>query len=291
MKKVAVYIALSSLIFSTMEVGLKIAQGAVDPFQMTFLRFLIGGACLLPFGLMELRGKGLPSARLLAWQAALGVVCVPVSMVLFQLSVTHSNAATVAVIFCSNPIFIALFAHFLNKNDRLTKLKLLAIAPAAAGIIFMARPWDMRAGDSAVGVLLSISSAMLFALYSTLSARTLDKAGTCAQTSASFIFGALALLIAMLIAGIPAFDGLAANLPIILYVGIVVTGGGYILFFLAVKSSNSTTASLTFFFKPAIAPVMAVIVLGETITWNVYAGIALVLLASYMIIYDKRKTG
>jgi drug/metabolite transporter (DMT)-like permease len=291
-KKTALYIILSALIFSTMEVALKIAGGTVDPLQMTFLRFVIGGVLLLPFGLREMRAAGLrPDGRLLAWQAMLGVICVPASMVLFQLGVMYSNAATAAVIFCSNPIFIAFFAHFLNENDRLTRLKLLSIPPAVAGIVFMIRPWDVREGDSIGGALLSVSAAILFALYSTLGTRTLARAGTWAQTSVSFLFGAGALLVIMLIAERPVATGLAADIPVVLYAGIVVTGGGYIFFFLAAKASDATTASLTFFFKPVLAPVVAVIVLGESVAWNMLCGIALILTASYMIIHDKRRRG
>jgi drug/metabolite transporter (DMT)-like permease len=291
MRKTASYIMISALIFSTMEVALKIAGGTIDPLQMTFLRFAVGGACLLPFGLREMREIGRPGGRLLAWQAMLGVVCVPASMVLFQLGVMHSNAATAAVIFCSNPIFIAFFAHFLNENDRLTKLKLLSIGPALAGILFMARPWDVRAGDSIGGALLSLAAAILFALYSTLGTRTLARGGIWAQTSVSFLFGAAALLAVMLAAGRPVVPASAADIPIILYAGLVVTGGGYIFFFLAVKASNATTASLVFFFKPVLAPVIAVATLEESIAWNTVVGVALVLAASYMILHDKRRLG
>jgi drug/metabolite transporter (DMT)-like permease len=287
-KKVALYIIISSLIFSTMEVALKITGSTTDPLQMTFLRFIIGGAFLLPFGLREMKAKGKPDPRLLAWQLLLGIICVPASMVMFQLGVTHSNAATAAVIFCSNPIFIALFAHILNDNDKLTKLKLLSIPPAIAGIILMASPWDLRPGDTLPGALFSTAAAVIFALYSTLGARTLHRTGARAQTSVTFIFGALALLAVMLPAGAPIATGVAANLPAILYIGIVVTGGGYLFFFLAVEASNATTAALIFFFKPILAPIIAVLALHETITWNMLAGIALVLAASYLIIRDKR---
>jgi drug/metabolite transporter (DMT)-like permease len=291
MKKAALYIILSALIFSTMEVALKIAGSTVDPLQMTFLRFAIGGVCLLPFGLREMKEVGRPDGKLLAWQAMLGLICVPLSMVLFQFGVMLSNAATAAVIFCSNPIFNAYFAHFLNEHDRLTRLKILSIAPAVAGILFMIRPWDVREGDSIGGALLSLSAAILFALYSTLGARTLARAGTWAQTSMSFLFGAGALLVVMLATGSPVVRGLAADLPVVLYVSLVVTGGGYILFFLAIKASNATTASLIFFFKPVLAPAVAVIALGELVAWNMVVGIALILAASYMIIYDKRENG
>ena len=58
---------------------------------------------------------------------------------------------------------------------------------------------------------------------------------------------------------------------------------------MAIKNSDAATGSLAFFIKPAIAPVMAVIFLKETILWNTYIGIALILAASYMNIRYQRK--
>ena len=68
-------------------------------------------------------------------------------------------------------------------------------------------------------------------------------------------------------------------------------GAGILLLFQsykAVRCSNGVTFS-AFFLKPAIAPVMAVIFLGETILWNTYIGIGLILLASYMNIKYQKK--
>jgi drug/metabolite transporter (DMT)-like permease len=288
MKKVVTLIILSALIFATMEVALKYAGSTVDPLQMTFLRFLIGGVVLLPPGIAEIRRNNTKfDARLLLRMVILGTICVPVSMIMFQYGVMHANAATASVIFCVNPVFTAFFAHFLNKNDRFTKLKALSLAFAIPGIVMMMRPWDMQAGNTLHGALLMVGAAATFSLYSVIGTRTLAKVGTFAQTSLCFIFGAAVLLIAMLFMKRPVISGLSGNVPVILYAGIIVTGLGYLLYFLAIKYKNATTGSITFFLKPAIAPFIAVIILHEKILWNMYIGIALILLASFIIIREK----
>jgi drug/metabolite transporter (DMT)-like permease len=53
--------------------------------------------------------------------------------------------------------------------------------------------------------------------------------------------------------------------------------------------ADAATGSLAFFLKPAIAPVIAVIVLKETILWNTFVGIGFILVASYMNIRYQRK--
>ena len=55
MKKLVLFILLSATLFSTMEVVLKIAGNQLDAFQLTLIRFFIGGMFLLPFALMEIK--------------------------------------------------------------------------------------------------------------------------------------------------------------------------------------------------------------------------------------------
>jgi drug/metabolite transporter (DMT)-like permease len=91
----------------------------------------------------------------------------------------------------------------------------------------------------------------------------------------------------MLLLDRPFFDNVADNIGILLYLSIVVTGLVYVLYGLAIKHSNASTASIVFFLKPVIAPFFAVIVLGETITYNMFIGIALILAASYILTFRK----
>lgn len=291
MKKVIPFIIISALIFATMEVALKLAGAAIDPFQMTFIRFLIGGIILLPFGIAELRKKQLKlNASQMLYLLLLGIICVPCSMILFQFGVMNSNAATSAVLFCVNPIFTAVFAHFMNKNDKITLMKILSLSISIPGIIFMIRPWNIQPGNTLFGALLTIGAAVLFSLYSVLGTRSVKKIGAFAQTSISFLCGTFVLFLMLIVMNKPVFSGLSANIPIVLYIGIVVTGGGYLFYFLAIRYSNASTGSVTFLLKPALAPIIAVIILSESITWNMYIGIVLILLASWLNILDKRKT-
>ena len=89
--------------------------------------------------------------------------------------------------------------------------------------------------------------------------------------------------------GRPVLEGVASNIPIVLYVGIFVTGIGYFCYFKAIELSDAATGSFAFFLKPAIAPVLAAIILKETILWNTITGIGLILAASLMnILHQKR---
>lgn len=289
MKKAYFFVVLTAFLFGTMEVACKAAGSQLDPFQLTFLRFAIGGLILLPFAAAELKQNKIKlTAKDILILAGVGTLGIPLSMVFFQLGVMNSNAATASVLICINPFFTMVFAHFFTE-EKLNRNKFIVLAIGLAGLIFMIKPWNIQEGNTVIGIVYMLLAAVFFGAYTVAGKVSVQKMGIMAQTSISFILGSLILFIIILITGKPVVAGVTDSFILVLYVGIFVTGLGYYSYFMAIKNSDAATGSLAFFLKPAIAPVMAVIFLKETILWNTYIGIGLILAASYMNIRYQRK--
>lgn len=289
MKKAYFFVVLTAFLFGTMEVACKVAGNDLDPFQLTFIRFAIGGLMLLPFAVAELKKNHIRlSIRDIMVLAGVGTLGIPLSMVFFQVGVINSNASTASVLISINPMFTMVFAHMFTE-EKLKKHSVAVLAVALLGLVFMIRPWSLQEGNTVPGIVSMLLAALFFGMYTVAGKVSVQKMGIMAQTSISFILGSLILLIMILIMGRPVTAGVADNLPLVLYVGIFVTGLGYFSYFMAIKLSDATTGSFAFFLKPAIAPLMAVIFLRETILWNTYVGIGLILAASYMNIRYQRK--
>jgi len=209
-------------------------------------------------------------------------------MLFFQLGVMRCNASTAAVLISFNTLFTMIFAHFMA-NEKIRKYNGVVLLIGLAGLIFMIKPWNMQEGNTVIGIIFMLLAALFFGWYTVAGKLSVRKMGLMAQTSFSFIMGSLVLLVIILIMGRPVIEGVAENWLAVAYVSIFVTGLGYFCYFKAIKYSDATTGSIAFFLKPAIAPVIAVIVLHEHIMWNTYIGIGLFLLASYMNIRGKKK--
>jgi drug/metabolite transporter (DMT)-like permease len=296
-----VYIVLCTLIFSTMEVMLKMpaVSGVFKPMQITVERFLIGGLCLVPFAMRILRQKdvrlnGKDCARL----ALTGFLCVPVSMVLYQLAIVYGKASVVAVLFSGNPIFVTLLAYLILREE-IHWNNILALALEICGIVAIINPFSAGTDISMLSVTLSIISALVFALYGVLGKKLTYRCGGLAVTCGSFIFGSAELLIIILLGYIPSVQGFYGSLgldmfsgvpllsginlttlPYFLFICVVNSAAGYVCHMMAIEKTGATTASLIFFFKPIIAPVIALAVLGEAITNNMVFGIAFFLAGS-----------
>ena len=94
----------------------------------------------------------------------------------------------------------------------------------------------------------------------------------------------------MLITGRPVIAGILDNWLVVLYVGVMITGVGYLFYFIGIRYSDATTGSMTFFIKPVIAPVLAMLILHETILWNTVIGIILLIIASTLTLVAAKKS-
>lgn len=291
------FIALATLFFSTMEVALKAIAGQFNPVQITMTRFLVGGVALLPFALHALRARGVRLARQdAAHFAFLGFLGIVVSMTLYQLAVENANASVVAVLFSCNPLFVLLFARLLL-HARIQRHQVVSLLFQGLGILFLINPLHLRI--SAAGLVFSLLAPAAFALYAVAGTRPCARCSGVVVTCGSFLFGSAEMLLLVcvthigpaadfflaqglpLFAEIPLFGGYTPeNLLYMLYICLGVTGGGYAFYFMAVETTSPMTASLVFFFKPVLAPILAFLFLREAIPFTMIVGIGLILVGS-----------
>ncbi len=294
-----VCIAVTTILFSLMEVVMKSVSGDFHPLQFTCSRFLAGGIGLIPFAVGAMKKKRAEhpdfslSGRDLGYFALIGFLGMVLAMSAYQASIGAVPASVTAVLFSSNPIFVTLFAFFILK-EKIGKHNIIALVLDVVGILFIINPFKTKL--SGVGVTLCIAGTFLFALYGVLAKGKCKKYGGIVVTCFTFLFGSLELLALLMLTNVPGIAaflegaGLSqfASIPIlkgyalsnlwqVLFVYIGVTGVGFACYFTAMEKTTANTASLVFFFKPMLAPIFAFLILAETIPINMLAGILLIL--------------
>jgi drug/metabolite transporter (DMT)-like permease len=134
--------------------------------------------------------------------------------------------------------------------------------------------------------------------------------GGLATTAFSFIIGSAELLVLIVASWLPAVAGALRNaglgsfadipilsgldlgiVPVFAYISLCVTGIGYAAYFMAIEETSAATASLVFYIKPALAPVLALVILGESIAPSTIAGIALIVVGSTISFFGSRRAG
>jgi len=262
-KKGYLYIVLTTIIFSTLEIALKLVVVAFNPVQITFTRFFIGGLSLAPFALKLLRKKDITIKGDLGYFAFLGFLGIVISMGLYQLAVQTTKASVVAVLFSCNPVFVTILAFFFA-GEMVKRNNIIALILEVIGTLIIINPLNTKL--RAFGMLLTIASTLTFALYGVLGKRKCEKYGGITVTCLSFIFGSLELLTLIALShnnyvssylslkgfsifcDITLFTGYSIRLiPILLYIFVVNTGIGYACYFKSLEETSAQATSLVFF--------------------------------------------
>lgn len=293
-------IAITTVFFSLMEIVLKFIGGDLNPIQVTFSRFFFGGLVLLPFAINLLRKLAEHDVHMekadLGYFAMLGTIGIVISMTLYQLATVHANASVVAVLFSSNPLFVMVLAYLILREP-IHMRNVVALLFDIVGIICIIDPWDMDI--EFLGVVFTLSATLIFAVYSVLGKRKCYKFGGLVVTCFGFLFGSVELILLASFGHIPVIaDFLIAhglqnfayvpfiagytlhNLPMVIFVYVGVTGLGFASYFTAMEKTSANTASLVFFFKPVLAPILAFFILHENIPLHMLIGILFILVGS-----------
>lgn len=307
MKRTYLYVLLSTILFSSMEIALKLAGQAFNGIQLNFLRFLIGGLFLLPFAIRALKKQHFRlTSRDLALFLITGFSCVVISMTFYQLAVESDQASTVAVLFSCNPIFALIFSYLIL-HERLSRTNLIAVLISLIGLVIIVNPAHLT---RPLGMTLALTSAVTFGLYSIISrwGSMHRHFNGLTMTSLTFLAGAAELAVFMGISHVPAINNLLITRPalrifaavpfiqgitpqtilLLAYICIGVTAGGFGFYFLAMETADVSTASLVFFIKPALAPLMAMFMLQEQISLLTWSGIVVIVLGSIIMFIGNR---
>lgn len=292
-----VFIILSAVLFSSMEIALKLVSNQFNPIQLTFLRFLIGAVVLLPLAIKNIKSRKISLCMDdFLFFIMEGFVCIVVSMSFYQLAILYEKASIVAILFSCNPVFVVPLAYFLL-NEKVYKHTVVSLLICIAGILCIMNPFHMT--GNITGIVFSLLSAATFALYGVIGKKRSHRYGGVVQSCFCFLTGSFEMLAIIMIsrigfvssyltgsgfknfASIPLFKGVTlGSLPALIYIGIFVTGLGYTFYFLAIEYTSAVTGSLIFYIKPALAPVLALLILKEYIAPNTLFGIIIIIASS-----------
>ncbi|WP_271628731.1 DMT family transporter [Caldicellulosiruptor sp. DIB 104C] len=291
MEKGILYLMITLIFFSSYEVVGKTLAGMVNPYQLNFIRFFFGGLILLPIAIKNLQDKKIKlSKRDIFFLALIGIVNVVISMSCLQLGINITKKASLAaVIFSSNPLFVALSAHFIL-NERLNIRKIIGMIIGIGGIVIVFYKDLIIGKDFIKGILLLILSAITYGVYTTMGKKFTQRSSSIIMNSFSFLFGSIFLLPIILLKRFSLFSmPLKAIFPMF-YLTFFVTGIAYYTYFLGLTYTSAGAGSMIFFLKPILASIFASIFLSEKISINLILGTLVILLGIGIVQFADKKS-
>jgi drug/metabolite transporter (DMT)-like permease len=269
-------------------VAIKIGVADAPPLALGWMRFVLGGLCVLAWGVATRaefavrRGEWGPLAGLgLLFSAQLG---------LLNVGTWLSTAGHAAILVNSYPVHIVLIAHFLVPDDRLTAPKLGGVLLGYAGILLLF--WDQLAaglpGDRRIlaGDAILAASALLLGLRQVVLNRQLQVIHPVKPLLAQILIGTpLFIVLSLLLETQPTvFSGrLAASL---FYQGIIIAGFNFIANMSLLKTYRPSALAGFALTTPIFGVIATALVLGEPITWVL--GLSAVLVAGGILLTSLR---
>jgi drug/metabolite transporter (DMT)-like permease len=183
--------------WSTLPVALKITLGALDPYTLTWFRFLVAALAMLAW--LSLRGGfggfAALDARRWTWLslAAIGLIG---NYVFYLLGVQHTTPGNAQLLIQLAPLLMALGGIFIFR-ERFRAGQWLGLAIIAAGLLLFFRDQLLRAasgGDYARGSLLVVIAAIVWAGYALLQKQLLVRLSSQAIQAFIYTLAAIVLL-------------------------------------------------------------------------------------------------
>lgn len=187
----------SSLLWSSAFVGVKIGLKYHSPLQFAGVRFLLAGLILLPIiGDFARFRKEIKSNFLFVGLVAF--LQVVLQYTFFYMGVNLVPASISAMIVGSSPLFVALIAHFSIKTDRLNWIKVLSILLGIAGvavIAFVHKSLPSSAEIAIAGILYLILNNVSSGISNVVIATKKNGVSPLVLTSSSLIIGGFEMII------------------------------------------------------------------------------------------------
>jgi len=272
-------LGLLALIWGSSFLWIKLADRGFSPVQVTFPRLALGAAVLLPVVLA--RREAVPrSAALWARITVAALFANAVPYLLFAVAERSVDSSTAGIINATTPLWTVVLAVAVRHQKSVTGWQGAGLLVGFGGALLIFSSWRSASSVASPGGLECLAASVSYAISYIYMDKFLARRGMSPITlSACQLLAATALLALALPvsgAGIPrAAD--AASLAGLVILGVLGTGVAYVLNYQIITSEGATVAATVTYLLPVVAIVLGVLVLGETVTAGVLAGIALVL--------------
>ena len=276
-----------ALIWGGVFLAVRLALDEV-PFLTTVAHRVFWAAAIL-WIYVWLRGLPVPRDRR-TWVALLVMGClnnvIPFSLMAWgQL---HIESGLASVFNSATAIFGVVIAALILADERLTPRKIVGSLIGFFGVATAVGLDSLRNFDITSLAQLAVIAGTISYGFAGVWARINLSALTPQVAAAGMLTGSSVVMVpvALLIDGVPSFDLSATTLGAIAYYVVFATAGAYLLYYRILAAAGSANLMVVTLLMPPISILLGALVLNESLSPNVYAGLAL--LALGLTILDGR---
>lgn len=260
------YVALigSMLIFGTLGVVRRYVP--LSSAMLALCRGALGSVFLLLFVLVRGGKLKLPERKATLWLVLTGAIMGLNWMLLFE-AYNYTTVAAATMCYYMQPTIVILLSPLVFR-ERLSGRKLACAAAAIVGMLFVSGVLSGGAGQvrDIRGIAFGLGAAALYATVIILNKKVVVE-DIYAKTVVQLAGAALVMIpYVLLTEGVPELTLTAADIGMVLLVGIVHTGITYALYFGSMQRLKAQTVAVMSYIDPVFALLLSAAVLHESLT-------------------------
>ncbi len=266
---------------------LRVAAPVLGPAPTAISRLFIGGAALALW--VQWREGGIEWRAHWRSYAALGLLNSGAPFLLFSLAAQRLPASYLILLNATTPLFGALLSA-ISLGERLRVIQVASLAAGLLGVAIVAGLGPLDIGvPELVAIACGLGAAFCYALATLRIRRSALTSSPNTQAAMSQLAAGILMLPLLALAPIPAPSTLPLNVILAaLALGLLCSGLAYMIYFrLVVDVGPSRTLTVTFL-SPPFGIAWGALVLGESITWQMLLGTALVLCGTFGILGTRK---
>ena len=259
-------------------VSIKFSNQGMPPFMAAALRSLASGALVWAYAHIKGRGVAFPPGQ--TRHALVIGLLFGLEFLLLYWGLTFTPASRSTIFLYTHPFWVALGAHFLLKDDRLTPAKLFGLVLAFGGVtaVFQSRSPKLPPLYW-VGDLMALSASIFWAATTLYVKRIIEKVSLDHYQTlfAQLIYSFPLLALSAVFFELPA--ALDLNLVVLaslFYQSVVVAFASYLVWFWLIHQHSVSRLAAFTFMAPLFAVILGGLVLEEPVTLLVWVGLACV---------------
>lgn len=274
------YQIIALLIWSSSFIAAKFSYSMLDPYMLVQLRLLIAALIVLPACV-----RYAPRVAKQHWPLLCLVTFANyVAVLLLQLvGLQHTSAASAITLIGLEPLLMVFLGHFFL-GDRAQWHHWVCGSLAFIGVAVLIAGGAEQTGNDQIslwGCMLVLLAGVVFALAVRPTKRLVQQIGASTYTSVSLVVSVfMCLPFTLLFSHTETMQWTWTGVAGLLYLGIACSWLAFKLWIKGTPTVDANMSGLLTALEPIFGVFLAVLLLGERITWISWVGIALVLIAT-----------
>lgn len=267
--------AAMSLVWGIPYLLIRVAVAEVSPPVLVFARTALATAILMPFALLRVDLRAV--LRHWRWVVAFAVLEIVVPWVLLATAEQRISSSLTGLLIAGVPLVGAAIGTVVGGVDRVGSRQLLGLGIGFLGVAAIAGG-DFEA-DSAVALVQVGIVVVCYAAAPFILSHRLEGVSSLGVMALALAFAAL-LYAPVGVAGWPAAPPSQAAIVSIVILALVCTAAAFLLFAALIREIGPVRSMVITYVNPAVAAVLGVLILDETLTPVMLAGFALAIAGS-----------